>query len=114
MTIFKSTQQVLLTTFDSMSTEGHSGKTIPPAWRSERPIEFDDIVTWEQIYGKNGLGVYAAWSPYAEFYIIVHAPFLNSSFGIEQFRGDNSLKLLLNRLGELEIELPVRQYWKNN
>jgi hypothetical protein len=114
MTIFKSTQQVFLTAFDSMSTEMQTGKAIPPLWQLERPIEFDDIVTWEQIYGKNGLSVYAAWSPYAEFYIIAHAPFLNSSYGIEQFRGDDSLKLLLDRLRELEIELPVQQCWKNN
>jgi hypothetical protein len=65
MTIFKSTQQVLLTAFDDMLAGVQSNKTIPPTWNLERPIEFDDVVTWEQIYGKNGISVYAAWSPYA-------------------------------------------------
>jgi hypothetical protein len=113
MTIFKSTQQVFLTAFDYMSAEVQTSNTIPPAWQLERPIEFDDVVTWEQVYGKNGVSVYAAWSPYAEFYVIVHAPLLGSPAGIEEFRGNNSLNLLLDRLKEFEILLPVQQYWKN-
>jgi len=47
---------------------------LPPnsPWISDRPIRFEDVDLWEVICEWSGLcGVYAAWCPYAEYYIVM-------------------------------------------
>jgi hypothetical protein len=43
-----------------------------PKWSAERPIRFEDVDLWEVISEWTGLGgIYAAWCPYAEYYIVM-------------------------------------------
>jgi hypothetical protein len=43
-----------------------------PEWTGSRPIRFEDVDIWEVICEQSGLsGVYAAWCPYAEYYIVM-------------------------------------------
>jgi myo-inositol catabolism protein IolC len=48
----------------------------PIPWKSDRPIRFEDVDLWEVISEEsnmNGLiGVYAAYHPYAEYYVVTH------------------------------------------
>lgn len=47
---------------------------MPPSvpWSGNRPIRFEDVDIWEVITEWSGLsGVYAAWCPYAEYYIVM-------------------------------------------
>ena len=40
-------------------------------WNSDRPIKIEDIDLWEVITEMSGpIGVYAAYMPYAEYYIV--------------------------------------------
>ena len=46
---------------------------LPPSkeWDYKRELTVDDVDYWEVLYEKGGgFGVYAAWQPYAEFYMI--------------------------------------------
>jgi len=76
-------------------------------WPGEYLMSIADVKLWEQIYYKTGeIGIYAAWDPYDEYYIIVHNLFINSKFGIEEFYGSESVNNVWNRAKELGIELP--------
>jgi len=47
--------------------------SLPPKkdWDYKREIKIEDVDIWEVIYQQGGgLGLYASWSPYAEFYLI--------------------------------------------
>ena len=52
----------------------HSTVQAPPSvpWPGDVPIRFDLVDIWEVIAEQSGgIGVYAAWSPYAEYYIVI-------------------------------------------
>lgn len=114
MTIFKTNQEIYLTAFDKMDYKFPTvGKSTPPEWHHKRPITFDDVVIWEQLYGKNGISLYAAWSPYADYYIIVHGLFLDKNYGIEEFHGAEATNLIITRFKSFGIDLPVKKLWTN-
>lgn len=52
-----------------------SNKLITPShkkWDYKREMKIEDVNIWEQIYvADGGIGVYAAWDPYAEFYLVL-------------------------------------------
>ena len=64
-----------------------------------------------------GIGVYAAHTPYAEFYMITTGCYLrrdNQDYHdkmIETFYGPNSSKQVYSRAKELNILLPVYKTW---
>ena len=78
---------------------------LPPLWREERQPEIDDIILWEELYQSPGtLGVFAAFSPRADLYIIV--PACNNSIkNIEVFYSETKL---IERLKDFDIKL--REY----
>ena len=44
-----------------------------PKWAEERPMRVEDVDIWEVITEMSGpVGVYAAWCPYGELYIVTH------------------------------------------
>lgn len=55
--------------YDKLSQ--YAPKIIP--WDGSRPIRFEDVDIWEVISEWTGLcGVYAAYMPYAEYYIVMN------------------------------------------
>lgn len=47
----------------------YAPKEIP--WDGDRPIRFEDVDLWEVITEMSGpIGVYAAYMPYAEYYVV--------------------------------------------
>lgn len=43
----------------------------PIPWNGNRPIRFEDVDLWEVITEMSGpIGVYGAYTPYAEYYIV--------------------------------------------
>ena len=89
-----------------------SAKDLPKQyeWLKETVPTFLDIDIWEQVYKQPGnVGVYVAWSPSVEFYIIVHYLFADKY--IEKY---TDLTKLLNRTHELGIDLPVSRIWIPN
>jgi hypothetical protein len=75
---------------------------LPPIWRSNNPPTIEEITLWEEIYQSPGtLGVFAAFSPRANLYIIV--PAVNNSIeNIEIFYDEEKL---VSRLKDYNIKL---------
>ena len=101
---------------------------LPPRidWDYKRELFIEDIDIWEVLYQQEGsVGVYAAWCPYAEFYMITTgADWSNKPFeidgrqymhkNIETFYGPEAQKKTYARAKELGIDLPVYKNWAEN
>lgn len=71
-----------------------------PDWTYDRIMEIEDVDIWEVIIERGGgVAVYAAWCPYAEYYIVRH----NMGQDLEAFYGRSVQPLVLKRLDELRI-----------
>lgn len=74
-------------------------------WSNDRLIGVEDVEFWETIYYENGnVGVYAAYRPFADFYLIVFNQFLDKTKGIETYR---SVSKTVARCRELGIHLEI-------
>jgi hypothetical protein len=82
---------------------------VPPKinWDYQRQIRIEDVDIWEVIYFQGGnKGLYAAWSPYAEFYLIT-----NGLQNIETFYGKKAGFRAYKRAIELGMPIPVNKVW---
>tara|TARA_B110000971_G_C20035202_1_gene513801 strand:- start:1436 stop:1840 length:405 start_codon:yes stop_codon:yes gene_type:complete len=71
-----------------------------PDWSYDRIMEIEDVEVWEVIIERGGgTAVYAAWCPYAEFYMVRH------SWGeeLEVFYGRFVQPQVIERIDELKI-----------
>lgn len=79
----------------------------PIPWNSEKEIELEDVDLWEIISEESGgIGVYAAYLPYEEYYIVT-----NDHAIIAEFKGDSANKNLEKFLIDNNILYP---YVKNH
>jgi hypothetical protein len=102
MLVVRSTHEILNNPWDDIPAIKIIPSQIPI--KNNNKINFNDVVMWEEIFYEGGnIGVYAAWSPYADFYIIVHNLFLSFDNGIEMFSGNKALDDLLTRLADFDI-----------
>jgi hypothetical protein len=113
--IFKSTYQILNNPWkkDILNVD-HNPKMVPPSnpWIQDKQITIDDVKIWEQIYYMPGnIGVYAAWDPFDDFYIIVYNLFSNQSHGIETFSGPDAATKISKKLSNLGIDIPTKTIW---
>jgi hypothetical protein len=105
---FKSTHNI----FNDFGDEVHnpnwmdSDKIIlPPSpdWTYDRVMELEDVDIWEVIIERGGgVALYAAWMPYAEYYLLRH----NWGQDLEAFYGRSVKSQLIHRLQELKIPYP--------
>ena len=87
---------------------------LPPTknWDYQREMKVEDVDIWEVLYqASGGIGVYAAWTPYAEFYMISKGWNNNGGFNIETHYGAGSNKEVLKRCKQLNIPLTVNKVW---
>jgi len=110
--IFRTTENILRTPWEDELFNPNwfdSDKVVLPPkydWDYSRELQIKDVDIWEQIYYQGGgLGLYAAWLPYAEFYMIVHHLFMYKNNSIETFYGKNANKKAYLRA--LELGMPV-------
>jgi hypothetical protein len=76
-------------------------------WKYERELKIEDINIWECLWmAGGGHGVYAAWDPYAEFYMIVV-----SKQTIETYYGPGAQHEVYRRCHELGIPISVNKIW---
>lgn len=120
MPFFKTTKNIFTTPWqDELYDENwlESNEVyLPPKkkWDYKREMKIEDVDIWEQIYFQGGgLGVYVAWSPYAEFYMIVPDLYYskNNKKEIETFYGPESGKAVYNRCLELKIPIKLNKIW---
>jgi hypothetical protein len=96
---------------------------LPPKvdWDYARELQIEDIDLWEVLYeGSGGLGVYAAWLPYAEFYLVTTG-FTKERHVIkgleyngrvmETYYGVGTQERLQKRIKELGLPIQTKQVW---
>jgi hypothetical protein len=98
---------------------------LPPKtnWTYDREMQIEDVDIWEQLYYQNGgIGVYASWAPYAEFYLITTGLKENTppkiinglsywDKNIETFYGPGAQTKVLARAKQLGINLNIHKVW---
>jgi hypothetical protein len=81
-------------------------------WDYQREMRIEDVDVWEVLYqASNGVGVYAAWMPYAEFYMICKGWDHKGSVIVETHYGAGSLEEVKKRAKQLNIPLTLKQIW---
>jgi hypothetical protein len=72
----------------------------------------NNVQIWEELYyKKNYVGIYAAWSPYVEFYIIVYNFLINTDHGYESFFGPYAARNLTHKANKIGIKLEEKTSW---
>jgi len=132
---FKSTYNILAATdqdelFNPNSMDSNS-IFLPPGkdWDYSRELQIEDINIWEVIYeAGGGIGVYAAWDPYAEFYLVTTGPNLkyqkqvvNSNGAVnytdkffETYYGKGAQKQVQSKMKELNIPFVTNEIYVEN
>jgi len=106
MPIFKTTNDILKTFQEELFDENNNNYNkinLPPSpeWDYSRELNIEDIDIWEVIFeGGGGNGLYAAWCPYAKFFM------LRNNFQIETYYGETGEVMLEKRMQELDIRYP--------
>ena len=113
MATFKNTLDILTNPWnDDFSQRNISARTVPTtsSWSTNNSICIDDIILWEQLYYEPGnIGIYVAFNPYAEFYLITYNLFFDTEFKFEEFSGDNAAQECYDRAAELGLRLEYTQ-----
>lgn len=82
-----------------------------PPWDYARPLQIEDVDIWEVIYEQGGgVGVYASWCPYAEFYLI-RTGWWNIPNDVETYYGPQAGLLVQKRMEELNIPFILNKIW---
>jgi hypothetical protein len=129
MPIFKSTYNILKK-FDEdevFNPNWMDSDTLilPPKvdWDYQREMTIEDVDIWEVLYeSSTGMGLYAAWMPYAEFYIVTtgldwkNNPSVingNSYRGrvIETYYGQGAQAKVQQRVKELGMAISLNKIW---
>lgn len=114
MPIFKSTKNIFVDNGEYFETKWMEGNEIfwPPttSWTYDRELTIDDIDIWEVIY-EGSFGIYAAYSPDAEFYMIFPFYWMREKYHIETFYGRDAGLQVWSRARELGINLDLIDYF---
>ena len=128
MPFFKSTYNIFLTPDEdevfNPNWMDSDTLVLPPKieWDYSRELQIEDVDIWEVVYEQgDGLGVYASWLPYAEFYMITNASFRQNTSccneigvnrdKIETYYGQNAQRIVQKRMKELNIPFHLNTHW---
>ena len=87
---------------------------LPPKkdWEYARELQIEDISVWEIIYQQGGgIGLYAAWDPFAEFYMITLPYFKEIPNSIETYYGNKASDRAYKRACELGMLVNLNKIW---
>ena len=87
---------------------------LPPSkpWDYKKELTIEDVDIWEQLYYQGGgLGLYASWSPHAEFYLITQHHFKTKVNAIETFYGPLAAEKAGKRAIELGMPVKFNKIW---
>lgn len=110
MTIFR-TNENIFKNFNEVFNENwmDSDKIgYPPTymWDYSRELKIEDIEIWEVIYeDSSGIGIYASWLPYAEFYMI------KTKKSTDLYYGKYSLNKVIKKIKELNVPISTKKIW---
>ena len=110
---FKTTYNILKTPwedelFDSKWFEGNELVTPPrKEWDYKRELQIEDVSVWEVIFeGINNAFLYAAWDPYAEFYMLI-----KPDKQIETFYGSGAQARCRAAMEHWNIPYTLNDFW---
>ena len=111
MPVFKTLPNILISswepTIESKFCLSKTVSVLPDKKLSQEIKSIKDIELWEQIHHQIGnFGIYAAWSPYAEIYIIVYYMFSKLPGGIEVYYDPEEVYQKARTLG---VALPFEE-----
>ncbi|CAB5214400.1 hypothetical protein UFOVP190_95 [uncultured Caudovirales phage] len=116
--MFRTNQDIFKTSgeevFESKNMTGN--RVVTPKyskWDYARELHPDNIEIWEVIYEDNwGLGVYAAWEPYAEFYMIKHIPDAANGVSVyDTYYGPGAQSGIMQFMVEHKIPFSMNDVW---
>lgn len=119
MPFFKTTKNILVDQgeyFDPNWMDSDSIKLPKKTnWTYDREMQVEDVDLWETVYEENGFGLYAAWSPYAEFYIL-RPPWIlmEKGHGLETYYGRGAQDRVIERMKDFNIDLRKHKVWVEN
>jgi hypothetical protein len=83
-------------------------------WDYKRELKVEDIEIWEAIYEDSwGLGIYAAYEPYAEFYMIKYTDFSGAKI-FDVYYGAGSQNKIVQFMIERNIPFDLHDVWVNS
>lgn len=81
-------------------------------WDYKRELQIEDVEIWEQIFYKSGgTALYAAYKPYAEFYLITGDLYVSSTPLIETFYGKLAAQRAYERSIQLGMNIGLNKIW---
>ena len=120
MPFFKTTHNIFNTPWEDELWDNNwfnSNKVVLPPnrpWDYKKELKIEDVQIWEQIYFESGgTGLYAAWDPYAEMYLItknLHAKDLENRY-TEIFYGKNAGNRAYKKAIDLGMPIVVNKIW---
>lgn len=123
MPFFKTTQNIFKTPWEDELFDpnwmNYAEIVLPQQkkWDYKKDLKIEDVQVWEQIYfASGGTGLYAAWDPYAEFYLITKNLHTNNKNDIytEVFYGKNASNRAYKKAIELGMPIQVNKLWVEN
>lgn len=111
MPLFRTTDSILKNRSESDYFDPNwmdaDGLALPPSpkWDYSRELQIEDIDIWEVIMESGPYGIYAAWCPYAEFYLSMMPS------GIKTFYGAGAEKSIRAVLEENGIGYGLNKIW---
>lgn len=116
--LFKTTENILKTPWldELWDDNWMDGDTIqyPPRvdWDYKRPMVLEDVDIWEVLCAETGnRGIYAAWLPYAEFYLVMPGSSSPKNTLFETYYGSEARIHVMKRAKELNIRLNKQSMW---
>jgi hypothetical protein len=129
MPIFRTTAQIFLGEgeFYDPNWMDSDKLILPPSeqWDYSRELRIEDVNIWEVIAEPWDVGIYAAWDPFAEFFLIRYetdyrtnphyqddrVKGLPRKFQFEVFYGKDAQKFVLKRAKQLGVNLNLNKVW---
>ena len=117
MPIFRTTKNIFVDLAEFYDENWMDSDTLvlPPKqnWDYQRELQVEDIDIWEQLAWHNRVGIYAAWMPYAEFYLITTGirPGTVQDYIFETYYGPDAQNKVYKRAKELGVDLSVHAIW---
>jgi hypothetical protein len=89
---------------------------LPPntKWDYSRELQIEDVHIWEVLYeASGGIGIYAAWDPFAEFYMFTVGwkPNTINDRIIETYYGPKASENVKKRADSLGLNLQLHKIW---
>lgn len=120
MPFFKTTYNILVRPWEDELFDPNwmnSDKMVLPPktdWDYSRELQIEDVSVWEVLYeASGGIGIYAAWDPFAEFYMFTVGwkPNTMNDRIIEIYYGPKASQKVKQRADSLGIPLQLNKIW---